>query len=209
MTRDSLEFLSITNSNRISNVNADYLYELSEKTVDYDCRFFKANPIRDSSIYYENERMKVLNANKLVSVLQTSMLRFSGGGDCVVAMEGLAYSGKGSSASDLAMYSGAVRKMILDVVLKGNINAFFVFTPGELKNAVGAKGNASKNEVFEKFLEDPGTELADKGSELVSHLRSNKADKYVVDAKGELKHPWEDVVDAYLAVLKLASNFGW
>jgi hypothetical protein len=73
----------------------------------------------------------------------------------------------------------------------------FIFSPGELKNAIGAKGNAGKYDIFTQFKDFPGPAL---GSDL--HSAILKYEDTIVNDQ-QVKSPFSDMIDSYLAVLKI------
>jgi hypothetical protein len=82
--------------------------------------------------------------------------------------------------------------------LKGDHDRFFVFTPGELKNAIGCKGNAGKLDVFNKFKEDPILEAVKK-SDL---FKAVNTEKWIVTGDKVIS-PVIDMVDSYLGIAKI------
>jgi hypothetical protein len=90
-----------------------------------------------------------------------------------------------------------LRKKILDTTLSGHQESVFIFSPGELKNAIGAKGNAGKYDVYQQFKSNPM--IAD-GSSL--HQVINKYEDQVLKDQN-VKSPFMDMIDSYLAVLKI------
>jgi hypothetical protein len=117
----------------------------------------------------------------------------------IVSIEGVAYGAQGNALIDICIATGMVRKAILDRVLNGDADRLYIFSPGELKNAIGAKGNANKFEIFEHFKRDPKIEAV-KQSSLYQLI--NRYEDYILKGK-EVKSPFSDMVDSYLAVLKI------
>ena len=74
----------------------------------------------------------------------------------------------------------------------------FVFSPGELKNAIGCKGNAPKGDIFNKFKDDP---LLDAVKESDLHKAVLRED-WMVTNKGDIVSPIMDMIDGYLGVTK-------
>jgi Holliday junction resolvasome RuvABC endonuclease subunit len=73
----------------------------------------------------------------------------------IISIEGIAYGAQGNALIDIAQSTGMLRKKVLDNLLNNNQESLFIFSPGELKNAIGAKGNAGKFDVYEQFKETP------------------------------------------------------
>lgn len=164
-----------------------------------DIRFVHLEPrekIKDN--YSAIERSKLLNYSKLVDSFINAIHNEIGNDDqIIVAIEGISYGAKGNALLDICQSTGMMRKTILDRLLAGHGEKVFIFSPGELKNAIGAKGNAGKYDVFCTFLENPS--LA-KNSQLYKVI-----DKYrdPIIRGQEVRSPFMDMIDAYLAVLKV------
>ena len=83
-------------------------------------------------------------------------------------------------------------------MLNNQHERLFVFSPSELKNAIGAKGNAGKLDIFEKFKVDPILESV-KDSDLFKAVNSQK---WII--KGDkITSPIIDMIDSYLGVVKI------
>jgi hypothetical protein len=115
----------------------------------------------------------------------------------IVAIEGISYGAKGNALLDICQSTGMLRKAVLDVLLIGQAEKLFVFSPGELKNAIGAKGNAGKADVYHQFYINPM--LA--GNSDLYYVMNKYQDQLVKDK--EIKSPFMDMIDSYLAVLKV------
>ena len=93
--------------------------------------------------YHVTERIKLVNyleaTNLLISGL-TDLVDLDD--DIIVAIEGISFGSKGNALVDIAQATGIIKSKLIDHLLKGNVDRFFVFSPGELKNAIECKGNA-------------------------------------------------------------------
>jgi hypothetical protein len=149
--------------------------------------------------YSDTERKKLQNQLLLVNTLIDTVLTKVSQKPIVVGIEGFAYGAKGNSLVDIVQTTGILKKTITDRLLDNNLAGLFIFSPSELKNAISAKGNANKFEVFNKFIEDPKIEAA-RDSALTKCLN-----KYSTDlvTSSEIKSPFPDLVDSYLSVLKI------
>jgi hypothetical protein len=83
--------------------------------------------------------------------------------------------------------------------LDGDSRRLYIFSPSELKNAIGAKGNANKYEIYQQFKLDPKIETV-KQSDLYQLI--NKYEDLVLKGQ-EIKSPFSDMIDSYLAALKI------
>jgi len=91
-----------------------------------------------------------------------------------------------------------LKQKIVDKILSGDADRFFVFSPSELKNAIGAKGNANKLDIFNKFIEDPILEQVKK-SDLYKLIT---AENWIIkDSK--VASPIIDMIDSYLGIVKI------
>lgn len=148
--------------------------------------------------YSAIERSKLSNYSTLVDTFVTEILAHVKNDDrVIVSIEGIAYGAQGNALLDIAQSTGMMRKALLDRLLNGHSEKLFIFSPGELKNAIGAKGNAGKYDVYQTFKENPSLAV---NSDL--HNAINKYEDQILK-KQEVKSPFMDMIDAYLAVLKI------
>jgi hypothetical protein len=148
--------------------------------------------------YSAIERSKLLNYSHLVDMLVSSIKDEIGNDDrLIVAIEGISYGAQGNALLDICQSTGMMRKAILDWVLAGHGEKLFVFSPGELKNAIGAKGNAGKYDVCQAFLNNASIAT---NSELYRAI--NKHAEQIVRGQ-EVKSPFMDMIDSFLAVQKV------
>lgn len=144
------------------------------------------------------ERAKLANYSLLVDTLVSRVKELiKDEPNRIVSIEGIAYGAQGNALLDIAQSTGMLRKKILDDILNGIPDSVFVFSPGELKNAIGAKGNAGKFDIYQKFKDSPM--LAENSS---LHKAINKYNDQIVKDQ-TVKSPFMDMIDAYLAVLKI------
>jgi Holliday junction resolvasome RuvABC endonuclease subunit len=118
----------------------------------------------------------------------------------IISIEGIAYGAQGNALIDIAQSTGMLRKKVLDNLLNNNQESLFIFSPGELKNAIGAKGNAGKFDVYKQFKETP---MLAEGSSL--HQVLLKYEEQIVK-KEVIGSPYMDMIDSYLAVLKIYTS---
>jgi Holliday junction resolvasome RuvABC endonuclease subunit len=148
--------------------------------------------------YSGTERLKLANYSHLVDQFIQKIKSVVGDEpSIIVSIEGIAYGAQGNALIDISQATGMLRKAVLDKILDGKKERLFIFSPGELKNAIGAKGNAGKFDVYQVFMQDPKLAL---NSSLHSCINMN-TEKVI---KGqEVKSPFMDMIDSYLAVLKI------
>ena len=153
---------------------------------------------RKDEQYHITERIKMTNYFELVGTLIKEIKAEVGDDDLVICLEGVSFGSSGNSLVDLSQSTGILKNELFKL-LKGDLDKFFVFSPGTLKNAIGAKGNASKVEVIEAFLQDPIIPNAEK-SDLYKLL---KREDWVTNDKGIVLSPIIDMIDSYLGVAQL------
>jgi hypothetical protein len=153
---------------------------------------------KEKETYSGTERLKLANYSHLVDqIVRRVSEELSGEEPVIVSIEGLAYGAQGNALIDISQATGMIRKAVLDRLISGESEKLFVFSPGELKNALGAKGNAGKFDVFNTFIENPGPAI---NSDLINCINMN-TDKIV---KGQqIASPFMDMIDAYSAVAKI------
>lgn len=213
---NTFEFVGFINDPRISNVSLQYILTESKKYEGVTLTHI-AEPRKTCETYHLNERRKLLLFHRITSALSLtirSMLNTTND-DVIVAMEGISYGSKGSALVDICILTGMVRRMLLTDVLRNDSNRMFVFAPSELKNAINLKGNATKTEVLAQFMDDPGIESV-RNCGMYSFMRdhipnsennSPSVSEYVYNTKrDEVESPFNDMIDAYLSVLKIRRN---
>ncbi len=154
---------------------------------------------KKTEVYSTTERNKLVSYSTMIDALIEKLKPIVKGQNVIVSIEGMAYGAQGNALVDIALATGMVRKAILDNLLGGEANRLFIFSPSELKNAIGAKGNANKFEVFAQFKSDPKIDSV-KQSSLYQLI--NKYEDLIVKGT-EIRSPFPDMVDAYLAALKI------
>jgi len=150
--------------------------------------------------YSSTESKKLENMVKLSGHIKEWLIkRIDWNQPIVVAFEGFSYGSSGNSLVDIAQGTGILKKDLLDALLKGNRQGLFVFSPGELKNCLGCKGNADKLTVLNQFKADPKIqEVRETG--LFKLLKDYSSDIIIKD---KVDSPFMDMVDSYLPVLKV------
>lgn len=184
------------------NTNTTKIYKkfLDDTELEFKNLKFVHLPPREKGqdTYSAIERSKLSNYSTLVDTLVTQILAHVKNDDrIIVSIEGIAYGAQGNALLDIAQSTGMMRKALLDRLLDGHSEKVFIFSPGELKNAIGAKGNAGKYDVYKTFKENPRLAI---NSDL--HNAINKYEDQILKGQ-EVKSPFMDMIDAYLAVLKI------
>jgi len=159
---------------------------------------FPARP-KKTEVYSTNERNKLVSYSIMIDALIQKLKPLVKDENIIVSIEGMAYGAQGNALVDIALATGMIRKAILDHLLNGEASRLFIFSPSELKNAIGAKGNANKFDIFNHFKTDPKIDAA-KQSSLYQLI--NKYNDLIVKGT-EIKSPFPDMIDAYLAALKI------
>jgi len=149
--------------------------------------------------YHITERSKLINyleaTNLLIDKLEDMVKEDH---DLIVCIEGISFGSKGNALVDISQATGIIKNKLVDRILGGDANKLFVFSPGELKNAIGCKGNAGKFDVYNKFIEDPILDQV-KGSDLYQALLK---EDWVVSGQN-IKSPIVDLIDSYLGITKI------
>jgi hypothetical protein len=157
-----------------------------------------------SQYYHITERNKLGNQVDLVNAMIDRVKKRLQGSPVVVGIEGFSYGSQGNSLVDLAHGTGILKQAILKELLNNKLELMFVFSPSELKNSIGEKGNCGKLEVFEAFMDDPMIEGIE-NHHFYQFIQVNKDELYKPGK--EVKSPIMDMIDSYLSILKLRSMF--
>lgn len=157
---------------------------------------------KTSPEYHITERTKLLNYRDLIDKIVDKIILEIGEDEAIISIEGMSFGSKGNSLVDIAQSTGILRHALLTRVLNGEADRLFIFSPSELKNAIGAKGNAGKLDIFNQFKEDPIIPLA-KESDL---YRAVNTEKWILNGD-KIVSPIIDMVDAYLGIVKIYQLF--
>jgi Holliday junction resolvasome RuvABC endonuclease subunit len=159
----------------------------------------KTNTVRKTHPeYYITERTKLINYQELISKIITEILHEVGNDEVIVAIEGISFGSKGNSLVDISQSTGILKHELLTQVLKGNVERLFIFSPSELKNAIGCKGNANKMDILNQFKSEPQIEEL-KNSDL---FKAVNAETWIVQGD-KIVSPIIDMVDSVLGVIKI------
>jgi Holliday junction resolvasome RuvABC endonuclease subunit len=148
--------------------------------------------------YHMTERTKLVNYQELVDLIIKEILDKTDDDNIICAIEGISYGSKGNALVDISQSTGILKIKLIEEVLNNQHDRLFVFSPSELKNAIGAKGNAGKLDIFKKFKEDPVIEAV-KESDLFKAVNSQK---WIQNGE-KIVSPIIDMVDSYLGVAKI------
>ncbi|CAB4158608.1 hypothetical protein UFOVP699_20 [uncultured Caudovirales phage] len=148
--------------------------------------------------YHITERVKLINYQELITVIISKILEEVQEDEIIVALEGISFGSKGNSLVDISQSTGILKHEILTKVLNNKAERLFIFSPSELKNAIGCKGNANKMDIFNQFKLDPGIEEVKK-SDL---YRAVNNEKWIVQGD-KIMSPIIDMVDSFLGIVKI------
>ena len=161
---------------------------------------------KDNYDYIKSERLKLLNHIEISSKLINEINKITTySRDIIVGIEGMSYGSKGSAAFDIPHATGILKRDIVFDLINSDLNKLFIFTPGELKNTIGAKGNAGKDIIYDMFMENPIIEHV-KENDFYNYLIKHKDEKFIrnIGKNGvTIESPFSDMIDAYLSVLKI------
>jgi Holliday junction resolvasome RuvABC endonuclease subunit len=149
--------------------------------------------------YHLTERVKLTNYLELIELLiQNLKDLILPGEEVICALEGISFGSSGNALVDISQATGMLKQKIVDEILNGEASRFFVFSPSELKNAIGCKGNANKLDIFNKFSTDPILNSV-KSSDLFKLVNT---EKWIVK-DDRVASPFMDMIDSYLGVVKI------
>lgn len=148
--------------------------------------------------YHLTERTKLINYQELIDLIIKEILDNTEDDNIICSIEGISYGSKGNALVDISQSTGILKIKLIEEVLNNQHERLFVFSPSELKNAIGAKGNAGKLDIFKKFKEDPVIE-AIKESDLFKAVNSQRW----IQNGDKIVSPIIDMVDSYLGVAKI------
>lgn len=154
---------------------------------------------RKDELYHITERIKLDNYLELIEILISAIKEeVKDEQDVIVCLEGISFGSSGNSLVDISQSTGILKQQLVTQILNNKTDRFFIFSPSELKNAIGCKGNANKHDVLAKFKSDPIIESV-KDSDLYKLLNT---EDWVIDGE-KILSPIIDMTDAYLGVAKI------
>ncbi len=195
---NSFSWVSCVNSN-LTKAHRKLLEDVQLEYPNLEFIFLPPKNLKHDT-YSATERAKLENYSRLVDTLINRVNQIVLGQPAIVSIEGVAYGAQGNALIDICQATGMLRKKILDTTLNGHQESVFIFSPGELKNAIGAKGNAGKYDVYQQFKSNP---MIAAGSSL--HQVINKYEDQILKDQ-TVKSPFMDMIDSYLAVLKIHTS---
>lgn len=149
--------------------------------------------------YHLTERNKLVNYIEATNLLIEKIKEEIDPTDTIViALEGISFGSSGNSLVDISQATGIIKDKLVNQILKDDASRLFIFSPSELKNSLGCKGNAKKMEVYTKFLTDPILDSV-KESDLYLALKS---EDWILK-KDQIVSPIMDMVDSFLGVVKV------
>lgn len=149
--------------------------------------------------YHITERIKLVNYLELIDLVISEVAEeIKDDGEIICCLEGISFGSSGNSLVDISQATGILKHQIVTKLLNNSVDKFFIFSPGELKNALGCKGNANKHDILDKFISDPIIEKA-KDSDLHKLLLKESW----IREGDKILSPIIDMVDSYLGVAKI------
>jgi len=139
---------------------------------------------KDSNDLNEVESDKVYNAIELSNSILKILESYDSHID-ILTIEGFSYGGTGLRALDLAGFQYILRSMI---ALSNNIDLLKFVPPSTLKK-FAIKGNASKSEMIESFMQLAPDNI------LYKILKNEECD--CISKSGNYQKPFDDLVDSW------------
>ena len=126
--------------------------------------------------------------------------------DVHILMEGFSFGSKGDKLFELGQATGILKSRLITTILKQSPLRLNVQPPMTLKKEF-LKGNATKYEIFDKFVDKimlSGLEHSDfyKNMQKANEIKNN-----IVLTPKEIKSPWNDIIDSFIAVYFFKNNY--
>lgn len=149
--------------------------------------------------YHITERIKLDNYLELIDLLVSEIEKeVKEDPELIVCIEGISFGSSGNSLVDISQSTGILKYQIVTRLLNNKTDRLFIFSPSELKNAIGCKGNANKQDILAKFKSDPIIEAV-KNSDLYRLLHT---EDWIIEGD-KILSPIIDMTDSYLGVVKV------
>jgi len=191
------KWVSVVNSK----ITKAYRKKLDDLEISYpDLKILYTNTVRSKHAHYHiTERIKLVNYFEIITLLIKELKPHIQKGETIICLEGISFGSSGNALVDISQATGILKQALLNELIDLDFEKFFIFSPGELKNAIECKGNAGKLDIFNKFKEDPIIEEVKS-----SHLwKAANSEDWFVDNKDRVVSPIMDIVDSYLGVVKI------
>ena len=201
ISTDFKEFklIGVTN-NKLTKKDSKLMEDFSIEYPNLHLKQLGERPGKDK-LYHINERNKLENYIKLSDFIIDEIKKHTSKTDNIIAIEGISFGSSGNSLVDISQATGILKSKL--TTLTDSIQKIFVFSPSELKNAIGCKGNASKIDIYNQFKEDPIIPNAKK-SDLYKLI--NQDNGIIFNGKN-IKSPYMDMIDSYLPIVKIFNIF--
>ena len=196
---NSFKWIGFTNT-KITKKESRFIEEVNSNYPDLKLIELGERPKKDSQ-YHINERLKLTNFIKLTNCIVHEIEQQTGTTDNIIAIEGISFGSSGNSLVDISQATGILKSKLSR--LTDSVDKIFVFSPSELKNAIGCKGNASKIDIYNKFKEDPIIPNVKK-SDLYKLIQTEED---VIFNGKNIKSPYMDMIDSYLPIVKIFNIF--
>jgi len=193
------KWIGITN-NKLTKKDSKLMEDLGVEYPNLHLKQLGERPDKDK-LYHINERNKLENYIKLTDFIIEEIKKHTSKTDNIIAIEGISFGSSGNSLVDISQATGILKSKL--TTLTDSIQKIFVFSPSELKNAIGCKGNASKIDIYNQFKEDPIIPNAKK-SDLYKLI--NQDNGIIFNGKN-IKSPYMDMIDSYLPIVKIFNIF--
>lgn len=193
------KWIGVTNT-KITKKDSKLMEDLSIQYPNLHLKQLGERPGKDK-LYHINERNKLENYIKLTDFIIDEIKKHTNKTDNIIAIEGISFGSSGNSLVDISQATGILKSKF--TTLTDSIQKIFVFSPSELKNAIGCKGNASKIDIYNQFKEDPIIPNAKK-SDLYKLINQ---DKGIIFNGKNIKSPYMDMIDSYLPIVKIFNTF--
>jgi len=149
--------------------------------------------------YHITERIKLINYLEAIDLLIDAIkFEVQGDQDIIISLEGISFGSSGNALVDISQATGILKYKLVRELLKDQHDRLFIFSPSELKNAIGCKGNANKHDILTKFKTDPLIDTV-KDSDLFKLLHK---ENWIVNGE-KILSPIIDMTDSYLGVVKI------
>lgn len=136
--------------------------------------------------FLKREREKLLDAQKISSIMINKMSEYIDESSIHISLEGFSYGSKGNSFIDIVQYNSFLR---MSLMIRFGVSNMSIFQPSYVKKIAG-KGNANKFYMIKAFQENV---LNDKNLKRSTFWQWIK-DK---DFSKNIPKPVDDLVDAY------------
>lgn len=210
----SFRFITVFNDTNVSKKYFEYLKELRRILTDTSIifttkvinKYLHDSPPLKSKDYSENESFKLDYYLNVIDLFVYEIQKYTKlSEDTYIVLEGFSFGSKGDKLFELGQATGILKHQLINSILKSSHERLIVKSPMTLK-AHYLKGNSTKLDIYKRFIKIVDVEELIKSKFFLYMVNANDTKDNKVLTPKEIKSPWNDIIDSYIAVHYFLKN---